>query len=157
ALIFVFYREGYVGNTFLLLGGLAILLFVLALLVNQWIIIGILTLIAGFLIYSLRNKRKYILNVGILFVASCIYVLCVYYAYEHKIHYHQQNRIDVILEIIHDPREEGYNLNQSTIAIGSGQLLGKSFLQGTQTKNKIEPEQSSDFIFCTIGEEWGFV
>ncbi|MCC2598528.1 rod shape-determining protein RodA [Sphingobacterium sp. FBM7-1] len=157
ALIFVFYREGYVGNTFLLLGGLAILLFVLALLVNQWIIIGILTLIAGFLIYSLRKKRKYILNVGILFVASCIYVLCVDYAYEHILQSHQRNRIDVILGKIHDPRGEGYNLNQSKIAIGSGQLLGKGFLQGTQTKYKFVPEQSTDFIFCTIGEEWGFV
>ncbi len=157
ALIFVFYREGYVGNTLLLLGGLAILLFISALLVNQWVIIGILALIAGLLIYSLRKKRKYIINVGILFLACSIYVLCVDYAYEHVLQSHQRNRIDVILGKMHDPRGEGYNLNQSKIAIGSGQLLGKGFLQGTQTKYKFVPEQSTDFIFCTIGEEWGFV
>ncbi|MBD1422716.1 rod shape-determining protein RodA [Sphingobacterium chuzhouense] len=157
ALIFVFYREGYVGNTLLLLGGLAILLFISALLVNQWVIIGILALIAGLLIYSLRKKRKYIINVGILFLACSVYVLCVDYAYEHVLQSHQRNRIDVILGKMHDPRGEGYNLNQSKIAIGSGQLLGKGFLQGTQTKYKFVPEQSTDFIFCTIGEEWGFV
>jgi len=157
ALIFVFYREGYVGNTLLLLGGLAILLFISALLVNQWIIISVLTLVAGLLIYSLRKKRKYIINVGILFLACSVYVLCVDYAYEHILQSHQRNRIDVILGKIHDPRGEGYNLNQSKIAIGSGQLFGKGFLQGTQTKYKFVPEQSTDFIFCTIGEEWGFV
>lgn len=157
ALIFVFYREGYVGNTLLLLGGLAILLFISALLVNQWIIISVLALVAGLLIYSLRKKRKYIINVGILFLACSVYVLCVDYAYEHILQSHQRNRIDVILGKIHDPRGEGYNLNQSKIAIGSGQLFGKGFLQGTQTKYKFVPEQSTDFIFCTIGEEWGFV
>ncbi|WP_394342062.1 rod shape-determining protein RodA [Sphingobacterium haloxyli] len=157
ALIFVFYREGYVGNTLLLLGGLAILLFILALLINQWIIIGVLALIAGLLIYSLRKKRKYIINVGVLFFACAVYVLMVDFAYEHILQTHQRNRIDVLLGKIHDPRGEGYNLNQSKIAIGSGQLLGKGFLQGTQTKYKFVPEQSTDFIFCTIGEEWGFV
>jgi len=58
---------------------------------------------------------------------------------------------------VHDPRGDGYNLNQSKIAIGSGQLFGKGYLQGTQTKYNFVPEQSTDFIFCTIGEEWGFV
>ena len=157
ALVFVFYREGYVGNTLLLLGGLAILLFISALLINQWIIISILALIAGLFIYLLRKKRKYIINVGLLFLGCSVYVLCVDYAYEHILQSHQRNRIDVILGKIHDPRGEGYNLNQSKIAIGSGQLLGKGFLQGTQTKYKFVPEQSTDFIFCTIGEEWGFV
>ncbi|WP_181151271.1 rod shape-determining protein RodA [Sphingobacterium gobiense] len=157
ALIFVFYREGYVGNTLLLLGGLAILLFILALLINQWVIIGVLALIAGLLIYSLRKKRKYIINVSVLFFACSVYVLLVDFAYDHVLQTHQRNRIDVLLGKIHDPRGEGYNLNQSKIAIGSGQLLGKGFLQGTQTKYKFVPEQSTDFIFCTIGEEWGFV
>src|SRR5690606_36899235 len=81
ALVFVFYREGYVGNTLLLLGGLAILLFISALLINQWIIISILALIAGLFIYLLRKKRKYIINVGLLFLGCSVYVLCVDYAY----------------------------------------------------------------------------
>jgi rod shape determining protein RodA len=62
----------------------------------------------------------------------------------------------VILGKINDPRGEGYNLNQSKIAIGSGGLWGKGYLQGTQTKYDFVPEQSTDFIFCTVGEEWGF-
>lgn len=157
ALIFVFYREGYVGNKLLLLGGLAILLFVLALLINQWAIIGVLALIAIFFIYSLRKKRKYIITIGLLFVASSVYVLSVDLAYEYGLQAHQRNRIDIILGKMDDPRGQGYNLNQSKIAIGSGQLFGKGFLQGTQTKYKFVPEQSTDFIFCTVGEEWGFV
>ena len=157
ALIFVFYREGYVGNTLLLLGGLAILLFVLALLINQWVILGVLALIAAFLIYSLRKKRNYIIHIGLLFLACSVYVLSVDFAYEHVLQVHQRNRIDIILGKMDDPRGQGYNLNQSKIAIGSGQLFGKGFLQGTQTKYKFVPEQSTDFIFCTIGEEWGFV
>lgn len=157
ALIFVFYREGYVGNTLLLLGGLAILLFVLALLINQWAIIGVLVLIAAFFIFSLRKKRKYVINISLLFLACSVYVLSVDFAYEHVLQVHQRNRIDVILGKMDDPRGQGYNLNQSKIAIGSGQLFGKGFLQGTQTKYKFVPEQSTDFIFCTIGEEWGFV
>lgn len=70
---------------------------------------------------------------------------------------HQRSRIDIVLGKMDDPRGEGYNLNQSKIAIGSGQLFGKGYLQGTQTKYNFVPEQSTDFIFCTIGEEWGFV
>lgn len=156
ALIFVFYREGYVGNLLLLLGGLAIFLFVMALLINQWILIGLLLLICGFFAFNLRKKRKYLINIGILFLSCSFYVLCVDFAYEHILQSHQRNRIDIILGKMDDPRGQGYNLNQSKIAIGSGQLFGKGYLQGTQTKYNFVPEQSTDFIFCTIGEEWGF-
>ena len=93
----------------------------------------------------------------LIFVGSSIYVLSVDFAYENLLQSHQRNRIDVILGKMHDPRGQGYNLNQSMIAIGSGQLLGKGYLQGTQTKYNFVPEQSTDFIFCTVGEEWGFV
>lgn len=157
ALIFVFYREGYVGNGLLILGGLAIFLFVMALVVNQWLLIGILFLICGLFAYNLRKKRKYLINLGILFAACSVYVLSVDFAYEKILQPHQRNRIDIILGKMSDPRGQGYNLNQSKIAIGSGQLFGKGYLQGTQTKYNFVPEQSTDFIFCTIGEEWGFV
>lgn len=103
------------------------------------------------------KKRKHLINIGLLFALSSIYILCVDFAYEHILQPHQRNRIDVILGKIDDPRGEGYNLNQSKIAIGSGQFWGKGYLQGTQTKYNFVPEQSTDFIFCTIGEEWGFV
>src|SRR5690606_32164677 len=93
----------------------------------------------------------------VLFVLSTIYVFSVEFAYKNILQSHQRNRIDVILGKIDDPRGEGYNLNQSMIAIGSGQLWGKGYLQGTQTKYNFVPEQSTDFIFCTIVEEWGFL
>ena len=70
---------------------------------------------------------------------------------------HQRKRIEVLLGMKDDPTGVGYNVNQSLIAIGSGQTTGKGFLQGTQTKLKFVPEQDTDFIFCTVGEEWGFV
>ncbi|WDF70144.1 rod shape-determining protein RodA [Sphingobacterium oryzagri] len=157
ALIFVFYREGYVGNAALLLGGLAILLFILALLVNQWLLIGLLLAVAGLIAFILRKKRKHLITIGALFLSCSVYVLCVDFAYEQILQPHQRNRIDIILGKMNDPRGQGYNLNQSKIAIGSGQLLGKGYLQGTQTKYNFVPEQSTDFIFCTVGEEWGFV
>jgi rod shape determining protein RodA len=153
----VFYREGYVSTGLLIIGGLAIFLFVLALLVNQWILIGCLALICGFFAFMMRKKRKNLINMAILFVVSSVYVLCVDFAYEQILQPHQRNRIDIILGKMDDPKGQGYNLNQSMIAIGSGQLFGKGYLQGTQTKYNFVPEQSTDFIFCTVGEEWGFV
>ncbi len=157
SLIFVFYREGYIGSSVLIIGGLAILLFVLALLINQWILIGIIALICGFFAFMMRKKRKNLINMAIFFAFSSIYILSVDFAYNQILKPHQRNRIDVILGKIEDLRGEGYNLNQSKIAIGSGQLFGKGYLQGTQTKYNFVPEQSTDFIFCTVGEEWGFV
>jgi rod shape determining protein RodA len=105
----------------------------------------------------MRKKRKNLINMAILFVVSSVYVLCVDFAYEQILQPHQRNRIDIILGKMDDPKGQGYNLNQSMIAIGSGQLFGKGYLQGTQTKYNFVPEQSTDFIFCTVGEEWGFV
>lgn len=157
ALIFVFYREGYVGTQVLVIGGLAIVLFLLALLFNQWLLIGVLAATAGLFMFLLRRKRKNLINIAILFIASSTYILCVDFAYDNILQTHQRNRIDIILGKIDDPRGQGYNLNQSMIAIGSGQLFGKGYLQGTQTKYNFVPEQSTDFIFCTVGEEWGFV
>ncbi len=78
------------------------------------------------------------------------------YAFDH-LQPHQQDRINELLGIRVDPKGTGYNVTQSKIAIGSGGLLGKGFLQGTQTKLNFVPEQSTDFIFCTVGEEWGVV
>jgi rod shape determining protein RodA len=70
---------------------------------------------------------------------------------------HQQNRVNVMLGLESDPYGYEYNVRQSKIAIGSGGFAGKGFLQGTQTKYRFVPEQSTDFIFCTVGEEWGFL
>jgi len=157
ALVFVFYREGYISGPWLLFGALGILLFVLTLAFNQWPVIAGLAVVIGLGIYYFRKKRKIITLLAVLFVLSTAYVFCVEFVYEHVLQPHQRNRIDVLLGKIDDPRGQGYNLNQSMIAIGSGQLWGKGYLQGTQTKYNFVPEQSTDFIFCTIGEEWGFV
>lgn len=157
SLIFVLYREGYVGTSLLVFGGLAIFLFVLALLVNQWIIILGIALLAILIFFLSPKRKKNIALTVILFVVASLYVLCVDFAYNNILQSHQRDRIDVILGKLDNPRGEGYNLNQSLIAIGSGQLVGKGYLQGTQTRYNFVPEQSTDFIFCTIGEEWGFL
>src|SRR5690606_35152576 len=157
ALVFVFYREGYISGAWMLFGALAILLFVLALAFNPWIVVLILAAICGLTIYYFRKKIKVIINIIILFALSTLYIFSVEVAYNNVLQSHQRNRIDVISGKIDDPRAQGYNINQSMIAIGSGQFWGKGYLQGTQTKYNFVPEQSTDFIFCTIGEEWGFV
>jgi rod shape determining protein RodA len=95
--------------------------------------------------------------VAVFAVISLAFVFTVNYAFEDILVKHQQMRIKVVLGVEDDLSGAGYNVNQSKIAIGSGGLLGKGFLNGTQTKLKYVPEQDTDFIFCTVGEEFGFV
>ena len=90
-------------------------------------------------------------------LGSMAFTYSVDYAFNKILLPHQQVRINVVLGIESDPSGAGYNLNQSKISIGSGGFAGKGFLQGTQTKFRFVPEQSTDFIFCTVGEEWGFI
>ena len=104
-----------------------------------------------------RKKLEVALVVLSLVYASILFLFSVEYIFSKVLGTHQQNRILVLIGEKEDPRGIGYNVNQSKIAIGSGGLIGKGFLQGTQTKYKFVPEQSTDFIFCTVGEEWGFV
>lgn len=103
-------------------------------------------------------KRKMKHMVALLFISwLCVGAApSVNYAFNH-LQPHQQDRINELLGIKVDPKGTGYNVTQSKIAIGSGGLFGKGFLQGTQTKLNFVPEQSTDFIFCTVGEEWGFI
>ncbi|MBN2805174.1 MAG: rod shape-determining protein RodA [Prolixibacteraceae bacterium] len=91
------------------------------------------------------------------FLVSIVFSVSVDFAFNRFLEPHQQDRINHLLGIESDPLGAGYNVNQSKIAIGSGGFLGKGFLKGTQTKYDFVPEQSTDFIFCTVGEEWGFV
>jgi rod shape determining protein RodA len=88
---------------------------------------------------------------------SAVYANTADYVFDRILQPHQQTRIEVTLGMLNDPKKSGYNVNQSKIAIGSGGFLGKGFLNGTQTKLKYVPEQDTDFIFCTVGEEHGFV
>ena len=90
-------------------------------------------------------------------IGSSAFVYSVDYIFNEGLAPHQRKRINILLGKDFDPHGAGYNLIQSKIAIGSGGLLGKGFLNGTQTRFDFVPEQSTDFIFCTIGEEWGFI
>ena len=154
--IFVLYREGLSGNI-LIVGLISIILFILTLLINKIIIIGILTGIS-FLIFLFSKKKKYeILFISSVLIGSSAFVYSVDYIFNEGLAPHQRKRINILLGKDFDPHGAGYNLIQSKIAIGSGGLLGKGFLNGTQTRFDFVPEQSTDFIFCTIGEEWGFI
>ena len=104
----------------------------------------------------LRVKAHKLLVTVLAVVLSMSFLMSVGVVFNHMMP-HQQKRIKVALSIEDDPRGDGYNVNQSKIAIGSGGVAGKGFLKGTQTKLKYVPEQHTDFIFCTIGEEEGFV
>ena len=156
SLILLLYREGLSGY-FLAIEGLSILLFVLTVLYDKYIVLAGIIVCAGIIFYNYRKSKKRIKVTGFGVLFSILFIFSVDYAYNQILKPHQRNRIDVILGKVDDPRGIGYNLNQSKIAIGSGGIWGKGYLQGTQTKYNFVPEQSTDFIFCTIGEEWGFI
>lgn len=205
----VFFREG-MPTVYMLGGFLAIALFVLSLLYENYIVILILEVFAFISFYLLRRDIKWViagmavlalLSVGlgilaqyffpeisktipllialilsalwyitriykykineaylilVILFGSIVYAYSVDYVFNKVLDDHQQRRINHLLGIESDPYGAGYNVNQSKIAIGSGGVYGKGYLQGTQTKFKFVPEQSTDFIFCTVGEEWGF-
>ncbi len=109
------------------------------------------------LIGMFRDDLNKVLTTVIFAVVSIIFMFSVNIVFNHVLAPHQQNRINIALGIEEDLKGKGYNVNQSKIAIGSGGVTGKGFLQGTQTKLNYVPEQHTDFIFCTIGEEQGFV
>lgn len=156
SLIFVLYREGLSGY-FLIFGLLGIVLFILTLLISKLALIVGLVCIAAFVFSQLRNKKQLLRPILFGTIGSILFIFSVDFAYKNILKPHQRTRIDVLLGKVEDLRGQGYNVNQSKIAIGSGRFWGKGFLQGTQTKYDFVPEQSTDFIFCTVGEEWGFV
>jgi rod shape determining protein RodA len=110
-----------------------------------------------FIAYGLSKHIRQAWFVLLFFIFSIAITLSVNYFYRNVLISHQRDRVDNLLGIKNDLLGAGYNVHQSKIAIGSGGILGKGFLKGTQTKYNFVPEQSTDFIFCTVGEEWGFV
>lgn len=154
--ILVLYREGFSGN-FLIFGLLLALLFVLTLLVGKITMLIAVTVIAILLFLLMKKARKNILSLLAILVLVGGFIFSIDYAFENILQQHQKTRIEVLLGLKTDYRGAGYNVHQSLIAIGSGGPTGKGFLQGTQTKYNFVPEQSTDFIFCTVGEEWGFM
>lgn len=123
-----------------------------------YVIVGIIASISLILIFlSLKNLAWHYVLIALFALFSVAFMFSVNYVFEDVLEPHQQTRIRVSLGLEDDPGGAGYNVNQSKIAIGSGGLVGKGFLNGTQTKLKYVPEQDTDFIFCTVGEEFGFV
>ena len=155
ALVIVLYRAGLTG--FVPLAFIVLpLLGILALLIPKLILVGFMLLIAGgFYFYTNRRLRTIVMIIAV-FLGSAGFIFSVDFSVNHILEPHQRNRIHVLLGQVIDLKGAGYNVNQSLIAIGSGRVFGKGFLQGTQTKYNFVPEQSTDFIFCTVGEEWGF-
>lgn len=156
AFFIVLYREGLSVGV-LMIGMLVAILFVVALVVanSSSVLITLAVLAAMSFLIVPRNKRN-LLVVGLVYVFAAGVVLGSDFLYK-KLEPHQKDRIDVLLRKKTDPKGVSYNVNQALIAIGSGGFFGKGYLQGTQTKYDFVPEQETDFIFCTVGEEWGFV
>jgi len=107
--------------------------------------------------YIFLKRAKPLLIIYIFLVGSFLFINSVGYGFNNLLKSHQRERINIMLGFQSDPHGKGYNVNQSIISIGSGGFAGKGYLNGTQTKYKFVPEQSTDFIFCTVGEEWGFL
>ncbi len=161
--LLMFYRQGMSGYV-LVTGVAAVLLFII---VIKWGILPALILIAVFTLLYLsravyfhfkpfsRVKPKILVPL-LLSLASIGFSLACNTVFDH-LPDHQRSRIEVLLGLKDDPQGAGYNVKQSLIAIGSGGFTGKGFLKGTQTKMHFVPEQATDFIFCTVGEEWGFI
>ncbi len=154
--IFVYYREG-LPTYYLVIGISAIVIFILTLLVDPlYLTIG--AIVIGIILIAFSNKK--VKNIALI-VAGVIAVVGVVESVDYVItdvlKPHQQNRITALINPDADPLGFGWNVTQSKIAIGSGGSFGKGFLEGTQTKFDFVPEQSTDFIFCTIGEEHGWL
>ena len=152
----VFFREGM--SPFLIIAGIvAAIIFVLTLMVNQYYLFTGVAMILIIAILMGKKKFKRIAMLSAAAIAICGVIVSVDYVVTDVLKPHQQNRIKALINPDADPLGFGWNVTQSKIAIGSGGFLGKGFLEGTQTKFNFVPEQSTDFIFCTIGEEHGWI
>lgn len=121
------------------------------------VMVAMLITAGGFAISIFQNRLKKAFIILVATFMAGFYIFTVDFAFHNILDTYQQRRINIMLGFESDPRGAGYNLNQSKIAIGSGGFSGKGYLNGTQTKLDFVPEQSTDFIFCTVGEEWGFL
>ena len=156
SLIFVLNREG-LPSWYFFSGIIAIALFFLSLVIEPFYLIGIV--FVAMVIHYIFNRKisRNPIVYGLLYLLMAGFAFSVSYVYDKVLEPHQKDRINVLIGDDVDMKREGYNLNQSMIAIGSGGLLGKGYLEGTQTKGGFVPEQHTDYIFTTVGEEWGFV
>lgn len=154
--IIVLYREG-LPSWYVWTGFITILLFVLTLILEPQYVILIALIVLILVHYKSRLADRNIVLSAILFTLISGFVLSVNYVFTHVFKQHHRDRFNILLGKSVDMKGIGYNTNQSEIAIGSGGWFGKGFLEGTQTKGGFVPEQHTDYIFTTVGEEWGFV
>ena len=154
--ILVLYRFGLPANLLIIII-VTTILFVTSIIVSKIVLIVILSILAIFFFMISARKIRELLIISSILTICIGFIYSVDYAFERVLEPHHVSRIKVLLGQESDPHGSGYNVNQSMIAIGSGGFTGKGYLNGTQTKFNFVPEQSTDFIFCTIGEEWGFI
>lgn len=150
----------------LILAGVLLFVILLSVLLNIFftpvnivyvlLVLNILSVIYMLVVSFMRWRRTYWL-IAVFVLFSTGYSFSAGYIFDSILQPHQQKRIKVVLGMVDDPKGVGYNTRQAAIAIGSGRLFGKGYLNGTQTRLKYVPEQHTDFIFCTVGEEWGFL
>ncbi|MBY0486768.1 MAG: rod shape-determining protein RodA, partial [Flavobacteriaceae bacterium] len=153
----VLYREGLPG-WYLLTGFIAIILFVLTLATNNpFIVIGLTTIVLAINYFRSRLVDRNIIASAILLIMITAFSFSVNFVFNNVFKQHHRDRFNIILGKEVDMKGIGYNTNQSEIAIGSGGWFGKGYLEGTQTKGGFVPEQHTDYIFTTVGEEWGFL
>ena len=155
-LIFALFREG-LKSWILISGFTAIILFVLLVFLNQWIVVGIVSVILFTILWLFRKIKRNYPGVLLIYALIIVYIFSIETVYNKVLKDYQRARIETLFGKIEDAKGIDYNVIQSKIAIGSGGFFGKGFRNGTQTTLNFVPEQSTDFIFCTIGEEWGFV
>ena len=160
---FVFYREG-IQQIYLIIGVVLILIAVLSIKFGVLITVVIFGTILVFVYFLLKKKKIQIVQLIILFLLISAMSVAVKYVYQNVLKPHQKDRIELWLRLEKDPEKLRemrqtilYNLNESEKAISSGGLKGKGFMEGTRTTGKFVPEQHTDYIFSTVGEEWGFL
>ena len=153
---FVLFREG-LPAWYLWTGFVAIIIFVLCLLLKVQYVLLISFLILIYAYFKTRYASRNVVFSAIIFVCISGFALSTSYVFDHVFKQHHRDRFNILLGKEVDMKGIGYNINQSKIAIGSGGWFGKGYLEGTQTKGGFVPEQHTDYIFTTVGEEWGFV
>ncbi len=156
AFFFPLYREG-LAAIYLIVGVSAAALFILILLFKPlWVVLAIAAIMIFYLIKKRKQKPKYPRFILALIVITC-FCFSVNYIFNNVFEQRHRDRFNIVLGKEVDSKGIGYNTNQSQIAIGSGSWTGKGFKEGTQTKGGFVPEQHTDYIFSTVGEEWGFL
>ena len=156
AFVFVLYREG-LPSIYLILGFTAVALFVTSLFLSDIVLYGIIIGVGIIAVFWVKRDVKNLLVLGVAIALALAFTTSVKYIIDEFLQEHQKKRIAILINPDADPLGAGYQVRQSKIAIGSGGFWGKGFLQGTQTKFDFVPDQSTDFIFCTIGEEQGWL